>query len=545
MPFENLGPSTLEYFAVGLGDEVTSRLAGLEAVTVIGRQTTEGFTSSRLPPIQVAAALHADFLLSASVSWEERPDGRWVRIRPVLLRTSDSSQVWGDPYEANAREGFKVQSEVAQRVADALGVTISGASRQAIARVPTRDSAAYGFFLQGEHYHLASNGERDALLAVENYTQAVARDPEFAEAWAGLSGAHAWMYWQAWDRSPTRLAAAQSALARLLALDSVSLTAKLAIVGYRYFSLDLDGAWAVVEPLHSAYPQNAAVHLSEAGILRRRGQMKEALRAFQEASDLDPAYWRYAVDAGETYATLHDGVSARREFERAMRLKADEASIYGYLAQSCWSTSDGLPAARQALQRAERLGLSADPHVAYTRVMTEYFARDAAGVRRELTAVRAKAFEHQFWYIPVGIVAGDALRAFGGDSAGAKPPYRAAVDQLRERIRRYPDDPRYHRALALALAGLGEATEARAEAARAVAMLPPEREAMRGFYALEDQARVLAMIGDHDAAVAILERLVNMPSSTTPALLRLDPRLDPLRRHPRFIALMKQPLRPL
>lgn len=540
MPFENLGSSAVEYFAVGLGDEVAARLAALPSLIVIGRQTTGELVSPRLRPMQAAVALHADYLLSASVSWEDQRDGRRVRIRSTLLRTRDSAQIWGDAYEGNANEGFKAQAEVALRIVAALGLQLSGDALRELQRIPTRDSAAYAFFLQGERFYLASNGERDALLAMENFERAIRRDSLFVDAWARLSLVHGWIYWMAWDRTPARLAAARSALERARELAPGSFEARNAEVGYHYFSLNFPRALALLRPLLAQYGQNPSMHLGEGGILRRQGRMREALASFEMASALNPAEWRYVADIAETLQLLHDVSAAQRAYERAMLLKEDDGSLYADVSQTAFMTEGGVAVARAALSRAKALGLANDPRVAFSRATLEFFARNLSGVQRELAAAAVPAFGDQTWFIPSDLVAGDAFR-FLGDREKSISYYQRAVDLARERIRRYPDDPRYYRALARALAGLGHRSEARALAARAVEMLPVEREAVRGVNALEDQAIVLAMTGAREEAVTLLERLARMPSHITPAYLKLDPRFDSLRALSRFRALVTAP----
>jgi serine/threonine-protein kinase len=540
MPFENLGPPTLEYFAVGLGDEVAARLAALPSLIVIGRQTTGELVLQRLRPMQAAVALHADYLLSASVSWEGEAETRRVRIRPTLLRTRDSAQIWGDAYEGNANEGFKAQAEVAQRIAGVLGLQLSGDALRAMQRIPTRDSAAYAFYLRGRRFFLASNSERDALLAMGNFERAVGRDAQFVEAWTRLSQVHGWIYWMAWDRTPARLEAARSALERARALAPASFEVRDAEVSLNYFSLNFPRALALLTPLLAQYGQNPGLHLGEGGILRRQGRMREALRAFQSASALDPAAWRYVADAAETLQLLHDVSASQREYERAILLKEDVASLYADLALTAFMTEGGMARARMALDRARALGLADDPGVAYARVTAEFFTRNLPGVQRELATAAVPAFGGQTWFVPADLVAGDAAR-FLGDKASSKGHYQRAAEIARDRIRRYPDDPRYHRALARALAGLGQANEARATAERAVAMLPVEREAVRGVNALEDQAIVLAMTGASEEAISLLSRLIRLPSHVTPAYLKLDPRFDALRGNPQFRALITAP----
>ena len=112
--------------------------------------------------------------------------------------------------------------------------------------------------------------------------------------------------------------------------------------------------------------------------------------------------------------------------------------------------------------------------------------------------------------------------------------YDSARGVIASKLRAQPDDPRLHSALGIAYAGLGRKHEAIQEGEKAVELLPASNEAYRGYYRAVDLARIYAMVGERDAAVAQLEHLLSIPGHLTAAWLRLDPTWDPLRDHPRF-----------
>ena len=150
LPFENLGPPDDEYFAVGLSDEITTRLAAVSGVAVISRSSARPYAATLKTIRQIAAELRVDYILEGTVQWEREASaaGGRIRVTPRLIRASDDTQLWGDRYDRNSSELFAVQSEIAQRVAAALNVTVGGRTRNE-PHAPTRSQEAYQAYLRG------------------------------------------------------------------------------------------------------------------------------------------------------------------------------------------------------------------------------------------------------------------------------------------------------------------------------------------------------------------------------------------------------------
>ncbi|MEE9134122.1 MAG: tetratricopeptide repeat protein, partial [Gemmatimonadota bacterium] len=129
---------------------------------------------------------------------------------------------------------------------------------------------------------------------------------------------------------------------------------------------------------------------------------------------------------------------------------------------------------------------------------------------------------------------------FMGRSSPARVSYDSARVVLERKLAEDPEDPRLHSALGQALAGLGRSAEAIRASERAVELLPMAREAWRGGNFVIDAARILTRVGETEAAIDRLERMLSVPSELTPTGLRLDPTWDPLRDHPRFQALLER-----
>ncbi|MEJ2238373.1 MAG: protein kinase [Gemmatimonadales bacterium] len=198
LPFDNLGPSQDEYFANGITDAITARLATLAGLGVISRTTAVQFQGSDKTPQEIASEVGADYVLEGTIQRERPSDPQSkVRIIPQLIRASDNTHVWANTYDGDMIEVFKVQSEIAERVARAMDLTLLEPERSSWASRPTENVEAYDYYLKGHDYLEGTRGSGDAnarRIAVEMFGRAVALDSNFALAYAELSLAHIWLF---------------------------------------------------------------------------------------------------------------------------------------------------------------------------------------------------------------------------------------------------------------------------------------------------------------------------------------------------------------
>jgi tetratricopeptide (TPR) repeat protein len=147
--------------------------------------------------------------------------------------------------------------------------------------------------------------------------------------------------------------------------------------------------------------------------------------------------------------------------------------------------------------------------------------------------------DNQELYEPKPLIAGFVYLAMN-DTARARVACDSARQVLEKDIARSPRDARMRSALAMALACLGRKDEAVREARLAADIIPVSSDALQGPHYLERLAQVYAMVGEHDKAIDLLEKLLAIPAGTSVSLLKLDPVWAPLRRLPRFQELLKR-----
>ena len=169
-------------------EELNSRLSRLSGLGVIARTSSRQYKGTTKSIAQIGKELGADYLLRGTIRRERSPNADRVRITPQLVRASDGRSMWAEPYDKPYGSGiFEIQSDVAERVADALSVALLATERRAVNAKPTDNLKAYDRFLQAQALGARVESDWDAQrAALELYQEATRLDPTFASAYAGM-----------------------------------------------------------------------------------------------------------------------------------------------------------------------------------------------------------------------------------------------------------------------------------------------------------------------------------------------------------------------
>lgn len=542
LPFKNLGEPQDQYFADGLAEEITMRLAAVPGLGIISRTSADQYRATTKTLKEIGRDLGVDYVLEGSVRWEKAQGGRGhssrVRVTPQLIRVSDDSHLWADRYDATLADVFEVQARIAEQVTGALDIALGDKERAALALAPTRSTEAHDFYLRGNDYFNRSWGvEPNLRVAIEMFERATALDSEFALAYAKLSRAHAQMFWHYYDRSNARLAKAKAAADVALRLDPDLPEAHIALGFYHYWGFrDYDRALKEFGLAERGQANDADLESSIGAVARRQGKWDEAIKHLTRATELNPRSSSDAWEVAVAYFYLRDYAAAQRYLDQALALAPDWALAHAFKAQVFLSWNGDTLRARQAVEQAvahadlgQLVGFLASARYLVTR-NPRYF--DA------LEGLRAKDLQDDTTYYYVWKAEwyhqrGDTLhqRVF------ADSGLRMIVPQLRAR----PDDDRIRLEAGVAYAMLGRKEDAIREARRAVELLPVSKDAYWGSDRLLDLASIYVETGESEPAIDLLQQLLRMPSAISVPQLKVDPFWDPLRAHPRFQQLIGEP----
>ncbi len=541
LPFANLGRSEDEYFADGMTDEIAARLAAIDGLRVIGRTSGERYKQTEKTLSQIGHELGVAYVLEGSVRWERSPQGQArVRVTPQLVSVADGAQLWAHVYDEPLDEIFRVQSEIAQGVVEALDITLLQPQRRAMQAVPTRNLEAYDYYLRGEEYKHRGGAERLQRASAQMFEQAVRLDPGYAVAYAELARAYTRMYLMYFDHSPGRLAQAKWALDRAFALQPDLPEAHQSLGTYDWVAAkDYQGALREYAITEASRPNDPELFFARGVMRSRQGDLPGALRDLAKARELEPGSAWIVSNYGEACDFDRDFGQAEALYDTAIALSPDWYGPY-FQKAGLYLRRDGSPQeARAVLDAARTAGMTDEPLLILALVSVDVFERRYADALERLSSRAPDVIEDQLRFIPRAQLYAEVYGLMG-----RRGPERAYYDSARAlvaaRLRAHPDDPRLHSALAIAYAGLGSAADAVREGRQATTLLPVSSDAYQGYYRAWDLARVYAMAGANDDAVDLLEHLLSIPGHLTAAWLRIDPEWDPLRPLPRFQSLVKR-----
>ncbi len=535
LPFQNVGPAARDYLALGITDDITTRLGAARGVAVISRTSAAYAAKSPKTAGQIAEELGVSYILEGTVQWEpDRPDGTQLRVNTQLIRATDDTLLWGGSYQGSLTNVVGLGATIAGRVVQELGVSVRGVEQSRLVARPTDDADAYQAYLCGIRYHDLERREQLGL-AVAMFDRAVALDPTFALAYAELSVAHSRIYHLGIDRTLDRSAKAEETARRALVLQPDLPETHVALgVLLHLVHRDYRGALAEYAVAAQDLPNDSELLTLIADVHRRQGRWAEARTEMDRVAELDPSNYRALLTLGDTLYRLRAYAEADEAFQRAINLSPDRVDAYQ---RRFWNYLrwDG------RTDRAERVikdsPLQDDPVVVFCRSYARYLKRDFRGALETLSTAASDAPLGPFRLAAKPLLECMYLGA-AGDRTGVARSCGTALSAIeKERMRNKTE---VWLELGCAHALLGQRTDAINAADRVQERSPLSADAYDGADSLLERAQILAGAGADVSAVETLEQLLSIPSTVSAAWLRLDPCWDPLRDTPGFKALLER-----
>ncbi|MEP6691775.1 MAG: protein kinase, partial [Gemmatimonadaceae bacterium] len=331
LPFENVGDSSDAYFADGITDEIRGKLAGLHGLRVIASTSSGQYRHSSKTTQEIARELGAQYVLLGRVRWQRSTAGTSrVRVDPELVQVPGSgpaATAWQQAFEADLRDVFQVQSDIAGRVAEQLRVTLGSDEQHALVGRPTANLNAYDAYLRGNELGAMGSSSQQERRAARAYREAVQRDSTFAIAWAQLGNSYVIMYANGVP-SPSLRDSADRATSRALAL-APDLPEAHAARGlfYSVTRLDFAGALAEFETGLARSPYNARLLRYASRAEASLNRWDAALQHVRDAAQIDPRDAQVFSRMGEFETRRRDYPAARRAIDRAAELAPQSLKI--------------------------------------------------------------------------------------------------------------------------------------------------------------------------------------------------------------------------
>lgn len=456
-----------------------------------------------------------------------------------LVDARSDEQLWADTYDGDLTDTFASQSKIAQSIVAQLQARISPQEKAEIEQRPTHDLVAYDLYLQAKElidsYLDAPDPRVSFLKALRFLDEVIARDRNFVLAYAYAARAHDLLYFLDLDPTPARLAQGEAAAQTALRLQPDSAEAHLSMAGH-YFRGRRDYASAQKEIARArpGLPNSSPFFVLAGYIERRLGQWQEAKRDFESAVKLDPRNPNAVNLLADTYILLRQYDEAIATYGQAIDAGLD-SPIIRFRKESIPFSIRGDPDELRAALADAPPDLDVGGGETSLRIMLALIAHDYEAASRVLAASPREEFQEVdfSFYYPRPWYEAVIARA-RGDTPKAQEAFAAARKILERRLTMKPEDPRTLAVLAQVDAGLGEKARALEEARHAVELMPVSRDAYDGVLVLQGLAQVYTWTGENEQAIALLDRLLQMPGYLSYGYLRVDPSWDPLRGDPRF-----------
>lgn len=348
LPLDNLSADPAQdYFAEGMTDELITELAQLGKLRVISRTSVLRYKNTRLSLPEIARELNVDAVVEGSVL----RSGDRVRISAQLVDARSDRHMWAHSYEGELRDVLTVQREVAHQIAQQIRLSVTGEQNRELPARPLVPEA-HDAYLQGR-YHANKETQREVETALQYYRAALAKDPDYAPAYAAMAECYDYLalyYWKPRDALPQGKAAALKAVE----LDD-SLADGHAVLGIVY--LEFDWNWPAAErEMRRALELNPSsiAHLYYAEYLATLGRRDEAVTEIERARSVDPFSLRVMSEGVFWEFIAHNYDLAIQAGRAALASEPNNAPLYSYLAL-IYAVQKRYPEAIDLAEKAHRM----------------------------------------------------------------------------------------------------------------------------------------------------------------------------------------------
>jgi TolB-like protein/Tfp pilus assembly protein PilF len=555
LPFQNLSDEKANaYFAEGIQNEILTKLATVRDLKVISRTSTAKYQSKPANLKTVAQELGVSTILEGTV----QRAGDKVRVNVQLIDARTDMHLWAKSYDRDFKDVLAVESEVAAQIADALKANLSPSESHVLAAARTENTEAYDLFLRGQYeFHQAERSlAADAYDRADAfYRQALARDPNFAEAAAELARSRLSRHWFVSPLAPAELEEVKSLIDRALALAANSPEAHFALGLFFYWGhRQYEMALAEFNRTLELQPNNADALAYCAYVYRRRGEWERSLAVSQQAEELDPRDDRIPTNIGVTYNALRLWKDAERAELRALAIDPHNTLAALFLLGTRLNATGDVDSARQALDGFPEVIKSIPGGASGPRGATGPGDISAVIGWPVYLDVIERRFTDAFQSVEKRVINDDrahlqqlagrvAIRVLAGETEAAKSAGEEALPLLETRFRERPDDTFAMTELSwvyLALARNADALRLSRQAADTISI---EKDALAGPNFQIGLAQIEARAGEPEEAIKRLRRLLSIPAggAASIAALKIDPVWDPIRNRPDFQQLFSGP----
>lgn len=540
LPFANRSNVAEDlFFTDGIHDDLLTQLAKIEDLKVISRTSVMAYRDSSKKIPEIAGELGVATILEGGI----QRAGKRIRINAQLIDVTTDEHLWAETFdrEMTVENIFEIQSEITRQIVAAVRGELSSEEIVSLNQLPTENLEAYEAYMHAKAAINEPAYTADKYLRAQEWAEkAVALDPHFTRGWAVLVEAHGHAVWIGYDASAERVNAAKFALQQAMAIAPESAEAQIALGEYLYrIEGDYAGALAAFQKASAMQPSDAITMIEIAATQRRTGKFNESIASYEKALQLDPANGMTVSDYLLTLmfnAEYEKGVPLA---EKAIQRFPHDDILKSHLAFMYINWKGDLVEARTLLnEMTPRAGFEFVTLATWLPLYERDFNRALSAwdipeivkysqYRSSPSGWRGRELGEIHQLLGNQGLANEILQEFiANESANKSLAIRNRALQLIN--------------IALAHALVDEPQKALVTMQEAQSLIKTTEDRLAGAMIDGLAARILALVGQHESALAEIERLVDTPGSqVTRWNLTLDPRWDFFRVDERFNELVR------
>lgn len=520
--FENLGAGKEDdYFAAGMTEDIITDLSKIDKVRVLSRSDVLPYRGKTVNIKETGKNLNVDYIVEGSVRKAESK----LRITAQLVRVLDGFHVWAERFDRELKDVFEVQSDVSQKVAQALEIRLTKNQIERIEKKPTISIKAYDYYLRGRDYYWRL-GKEDLEFAIQMYKKALEVDPQFALAYAGLADVYVYKYDAYYDRSVQLLDQAEETAKRALALyyDLPEAHRALGRV-YKERKNNLE-AISEFEKAIQLKPDYFEAYRALGWINEEMRNCEEAIIYAEKALEIRPSDRESYLLMGISYLDKKYLQQAEKTFFKALEVAPDYGTAYYYIG----NTYQKQGKFKEALEMYEKcIKVGGDPNVyldmGWIYLLKKQFKKAIASFK---SCIGLGHFEFlaDYW---LGVIFDIQEK-----KEEARNYHKLCIELSNKLLHDDPENPYVHSTLGLAYTAVGEYEKGVKQGEHAV-VLDPENGAI-----LYDLARIYALQNQPDKALHTLEKALDKCLSPSAIEAKLDPHFESLQDLPDFVKVVSK-----
>ena len=430
LPFANASKDPeMDYLGEGMSEEITNSLSRLPNLQVMARSTVSHYKSRQDDPQGVGHDLHVDAVLTGQVV----EHGSELDIETELVNVATGAQLWGERYTRNANDASLLQAVITRDIASQLRPQLSGSEQESFAKVGTKDAEAYQLYLKGR-YRFEKWTPEDFKAAAEFFDKAVARDPNYAAAYAGLADVYANQGYfsgrEAFDKSRTLAR-------RALELDPQNPEAHISLASVdMWFFWNFPEAATEIRKALALDASSAYGHQVSCWFELEMGRAEEAVTECHKAVELDSLSLIYSNMLGETYYFKRDYNDAIEQQTKTLEIDPKYADAVASLGNAYEQMGNYKQAMEQWIKLEQLQG-----HEARAEELRQVFER--SGYKGFLKKA-AKDSENEGFYAACDYaMLGEKDAAFAALEQASAAGSHVDVIKLEPKLDNLRSDPRY------------------------------------------------------------------------------------------------------